>query len=97
MAVQLNDKAVAFVQQLIQQGKVDKEGDWSDNQPTADDENAFLDDHTYEEYGNWFLGINPEASPDTKERYEFPFGNFKSVFRNGLIAARATCRPVSSR
>lgn len=87
MAVQLNDKAVAFVQQLIQQGRVDKEGNCSENQPTAEEENAFLDGHSYEEYGNWFLGINTEASPESKERYELPYGNFKRVFRSGLIAA----------
>ena len=87
MAIQLNDKAVAFARQLIQQGNVDKEDDWSAHQPTPETENEFLADHSYDEYGNWFLGINPDASPETKELYEFPYGNFQKVCRAGLIAA----------
>ena len=87
MAVQLNEKAVAFARQLIQQGKIDKDGDWSDHQPTSEEENDFIAAHDYETYGNWFLGINPDASPETKERYEFPYGNFKTLCRSGLIAA----------
>ena len=87
MAVQLNDKAMAFARELIKQGKVDRDGDWSSDQPTTESENEFLADHSYEEYGNWFLGVNPDADPETKERYEFPYGNFQTVCRAGLIAA----------
>lgn len=89
MALKLNDDAVAYAEQLIQQGRVDREGDWAENQPTADSENQYLQstDNNYKEYGKWFLGVNPDANPDTKERYEFPYGNFKKVYRSGLIAA----------
>ena len=87
MAVELNHKAVAFAKNLIQQGNVDREGDWSAHQPTTETENEFLADHSYEEYGNWFLGLNPDADPETKERYSFPYGNFQKVCRAGLIAA----------
>ncbi len=87
MAIELNKSAVAFAQQLIQQGRIDKEGDWASGQPSTEDENTFLADHDYKEYGNWFLGINSDANPETKEYCEFPYGNFKKLFRSGLIAA----------
>jgi len=87
MAVELNHQAVAFAKNLIKQGKIDRDGDWSAHQPTPETENEFLADHSYEEYGNWFLAINPGANPETKERYEFPYGNFQTVCRAGLIAA----------
>ena len=35
----------------------------------------------------WFLGIEPDAPEDTKERYHFPVGDFSKVYRQGLIAA----------
>ena len=87
MAVELNHKAVDFARQLIEQGKVDRDGDWAAHQPTTESENEFLADHSYQEYGTWFLGVNADADEETKERYEFPYGNFQTVCRAGLIAA----------
>ena len=89
MDVKLHSAAVSYAEQLIQQGRVDREGDWASNQPTPDSENAFLEAHKddYKEYGNWFIGVHPDADPNTKERYAFPIGNFKKIFRSGVIAA----------
>lgn len=87
MAVVLNEKAAEYARNMIQQGRFDLEGDWESNQPTSESEDAYLADHSYDEYGNWFLGFNPDADPNTKERYEFPIGNFKKIFRSGVIAA----------
>ncbi len=87
MPLKLNAKAVEYAKQMIQQGRIDTQGDWASNQPTAQSENDFLADNDYDAYGNWFLGENSDANPDTKERYEFPIGNFKKIFRSGLIAA----------
>ncbi len=87
MAVVLNQRGLSYATNLIQQGRFDSEGDWASNQPSPADGDAFLKDHSFDEYGNWFLGMNPDANPDTKERYEFPVGNFKKIFRSGVIAA----------
>ena len=89
MALILNEEALAYAEQLIQQGRVDREGDWTVNQPTPESEDAFLasTNNNYELYGKWFLGINTDADPDTKERYEFPYGDFKKIYRAGVIAA----------
>ena len=87
MAVELNHKAIAFARKLIQKGNVDTSDTWEVHQPTHETENEFLADHSYEEYGNWFLGINADADPETKERYEFPYGNFITVCHAGLVAA----------
>lgn len=87
MAVILNPTAMAYAEQLIQQGRVDRDGDWAANQPTTESGDQFLANHNYEEYSKWHLGVNPDANPNTKECYEFPYGNFKKVFKSGLIAA----------
>lgn len=85
----LNPAAVEHARQLIQQGKINKERDnWSEDKPNPASENAFLSDHNIDEYGKWFLATVDGTNPDTKEHYEFPYGNFDEVFRSGLIAAK---------
>ena len=63
-------------------------GDWGDAQPSADDENAFLEKHSWKEYGEWHLGLTDGASEDTKSRYGFVFGDFRRVHRSGLLACQ---------
>jgi len=85
----LNAAAVEHARQLIQQGKVNKDRDnWSEDKPNPELENAFLSNHNMNEYGTWFLATADGTNPDTKEHYEFPYGNFNEVFRSGLIAAK---------
>ncbi len=60
--------------------------EWGDVQPSADDENAYLESHDWEEYGAWHLGLTEGASDETKARYGFVYGDFRRVHRMGLIA-----------
>lgn len=62
--------------------------DWGEVQPKAADENAFLGSHSWDEYGEWFLGLTEGASEETKARYAFVYGDFRRVHRTGLIACR---------
>jgi hypothetical protein len=57
-------------------------------QPKADDENAFLEAHSWADYGEWFLGLTSGATDETKGRYAFVFGDFRRVHRSGLIACQ---------
>ncbi|MDT8307656.1 MAG: hypothetical protein RRC07_17110 [Anaerolineae bacterium] len=84
----VNDAAVKKAKALIRDGKVDMESDWSETQPSADEENGYLEDHAWDEYGEWFLAIDTNASEETKDRYNFPYGDFKKVHRDGVIAAK---------
>jgi hypothetical protein len=47
-----------------------------------------LDRHDWKAYGEWYLGLDAEASEETKERHSFPYGDFRRVHRSGLIAAK---------
>jgi hypothetical protein len=87
MAVKLHSKAISFAESLIKQGRVNRTAEWSQNKPTSESGDEFLKSHTYEEYGKWFLGIDPSADHQTKEHYSFPIGNFKEIYRSGIIAA----------
>ncbi len=89
MSISVNPQAVAYARRLIQSGKIkNDEGHWGEHNPDAAEENAFLKKHEMEEYANWHLGLDKSKGADTKGGYKFPYGDFKTVHRDGLIAAK---------
>jgi hypothetical protein len=60
MAVTLNRRAFEHAKELISDGKFvyDERDDWSEHQPSAQQENEFIQRHGFAEYGKWHLGIN---------------------------------------
>ena len=60
--------------------------DWGEVQPRAEDQNAFLASHSWEEYARWHLGLTEGAEDETKARYAFVFGDFRRIHRSGVIA-----------
>jgi hypothetical protein len=58
VAVILNEKAYNRAKALVVEGRVvlDQRDDWSEHQPSAQQENEFIDDHGFAEYGRWYLG-----------------------------------------
>jgi hypothetical protein len=81
----VNEDAVKHARQLIDDGKVDVDTEWSDAAPSADDGNAEIEKHGYDGYGAWHLAVDPDASEETKGRYKFPYGDFTKVNRAALI------------
>jgi hypothetical protein len=55
-------------------------------QPSASDENDFLESHSWHEYGEWHLALTDGPKDETKARYAFVFGDFRRLHRSGLIA-----------
>ena len=88
MTVKLNRKALSHARRLVEDGKVvrDSRDAWSEDAPSTDDQNAFIDKHGYETYSEWFLGIDDEKDEETKGRYSFPFGDFSKVHRCAVIS-----------
>jgi hypothetical protein len=82
----LNEKAVAHARKLIEARRYVLNSDWGEKQPRADDENRYLDSHSWDEYAAWFLGLTDGATDETKGRYGFVFGDFRRIHRTGLIA-----------
>jgi hypothetical protein len=64
------------------------DSDWGDAQPRAEDENEFLESHTWDDYAEWHLGLTEGATEETKARYAFVFGDFRRLHRTGLIACQ---------
>lgn len=83
-----NKAAFEQAKSLITEAKVVRDSDWSEAQPSADDENSYLENHSWQDYGRWFLEEDTDENQNTKGRYGFPYGDFDSVHRSALIAAK---------
>ena len=96
MSIELNQPALRHARALIREGKVvrDGRGDWSEAQPTPDEENAFIERDGWTEYAHWHMGVDKSENRETKEAYSFPFGDFRKVHRRASSRARAA--PASS-
>jgi hypothetical protein len=91
MAVKLNRRAFEHAKELVSKGHFvfDERDAWSEHQPSAQEENDFIERHGFEEYAKWYLGVNDEKPEGTKGRYEFPYGDFKDVHRCGVLTAES--------
>ena len=82
----VNRKAVAHARKLIEAKQYVLRSDWGDRQPSAEDENHYLETHSWEQYAEWHLGLTVGAADETKSRYAFVYGDLRRVHRSGLIA-----------
>jgi hypothetical protein len=82
----LNEAAVAHARRLIEGRQYVLDSDWGEVQPRAEEQNAYLDSHSWEDYAAWHLGLTDTAKDETKARYAFVYGDFRRVHRSGLIA-----------
>jgi hypothetical protein len=91
MTVRLNNRAYSYARELLQEGRFvyDERDAWSEHQPSAQQENKFIQQHGFYEYGKWYLGINDQRPENTKGHYEFPYGDFENVHRCGVITAES--------
>ena len=84
----VNKKGVEHARKLIDARRYVLESAWGDVQPTAADENVFLESHSWDEYAAWHLGLTDGAEDETKARYAFVYGDFRRLHRMGLIACQ---------
>jgi hypothetical protein len=82
----VNKRAVARARQLIDSRQYVLDSDWGERQPRAEDENRYLESHSWDDYAEWHLGLTEGAEDETKARYGFVFGDFRRIHRTGLIA-----------
>jgi hypothetical protein len=82
----VNRRAVSHARRMIDAGRVVADSDWGAVQPRADDENAYLDAHSWADYAGWHLGLTDGARDETKARYAFVLGDFERIHRSAIIA-----------
>jgi hypothetical protein len=91
MSVKLYSPGFGHAKKLINEDKVvlDDRDQWSEHQPTADQENDFIAKHGMAEYGRWHLGIDDAEDEHKKARYKFPYGDFKKVHLCAVLSAES--------
>ena len=82
----VNERALARARRLIKSRQYVVRSEWGRVQPRAADEDAFLASHSWEEYGEWHLGLTAGARDETKARHAFVYGDFRRLHRSGIIA-----------
>jgi hypothetical protein len=83
---EVNKLAMANAERLIDARQYVLDSDWGAVQPRAEAQNAYLRNHSWDEYAAWHLGLTEGATDETKARYAFVYGDFRRVHRTGLIA-----------
>jgi hypothetical protein len=83
----VNDAAVEHAKRLIEARQYVLDSDWGEVQPRAEEQNAYLAKHGWEEYAAWHLGLTEGAGDETKARYGFVLGDFRRIHRTALIAS----------
>ena len=82
----VNDDAVTFVRGRIEAKQYVLDSDWGYVQPSADEQNAYVETHSWDDYSRWHLGLTVGATDETKARYAFVSGDLRRVHRSALIA-----------
>ena len=88
MTAKLSKSSYEYAKALIAKGKavLDSRDDWSEHQPTAEDENRFIEKHGIAEFRRWHLGIDESEPEQKKSRYKYPYGDFKKAHRCAILA-----------
>jgi hypothetical protein len=82
----VNERGVAHARELIDKRQYVLSSAWSDVQPDARAETAYLRRHSWDDYSAWHLGLTDGANDETKARYAFVYGDFRRIHRMGIIA-----------
>jgi hypothetical protein len=82
----VNQAGVERCRELIANKQYVLDSDWGERQPDAATQNAYLENHTFDDYSAWHLGLTEGANDETKARYAFVYGDFRRVHRTALIA-----------
>jgi hypothetical protein len=83
----VNPAGIEHAERLIAARQYVLRSEWNQRQPRAPQQNAYLKNHSWEEYAAWHLALTEGAKDATKARYAFVYGDFRRVHRMGLIAS----------
>lgn len=57
--------------------------------PAAQQENEYIEQHGWDDYARWYLGMDDDQDVDTKAHDKFPYGDFDKVHRCGVLAGES--------
>jgi len=82
----VNPEGIEHAHRLIDGHQYVVQSRWTDAQPSAEQENEYLERHGWPEYAAWHLATTDGASDETKARYAFVLGDFRRIHRMAIIA-----------
>ncbi len=87
MAIKLHQAAYDHAKKLIEGGlEVNHQtGNWHEAAPTRDEIAKFLETHYISEYALWFLGVDTDIKEERVEKYHYPYGDLKIVYKSALL------------
>lgn len=88
MPVHVHRNGLEHARRLVADAHYVKDSDWSEAQPSTDDENDFIDRNGWGAYAGWHLAEDTDEGEETKGRYKFPYGDLRRVHRSALVAAK---------
>ena len=83
----VNERGVAKARELIAARQYVLDSQWGDVQPTAAQENAYLERHSWDEYAGWFVGLT--EGPALRTFITCP-SRFASSIIDALLSISAT-------
>src|SRR3979411_3022070 len=91
MTVKLNNSGFEQAKNLVDEGAValDDRDDWSEHQPSTEQENRYIEEHGLAAFGRWHHGIDVAGNEDTRDHYKFPYGDFDKIHRCAVLAAES--------
>jgi len=89
MSIKINQAAYDHAVEIIKDGlEVEHDvSNWKEVKPDVDEMARYLNTHSLDEYGLWFLGINSDADQNSKDKFVYPYGDFAVLHKSALIAA----------
>ena len=87
MALELNAAGLVFAEKMIEDGNYRISTMWRESHP-SERAQADLLARGWEEAAKWYLALDPGAPQGSQASLHYPVGDFKSIHRSGLIAAR---------
>ena len=84
----VNTDGIAYAKQLLEQGMYRLSTPWRTVQPSETAARKFWEQQGAADYARWHLALDPAQPEGSPERYLLPLGDFKSIHRSGIVAAR---------
>ncbi len=86
--MKLNPIAVEKAKQLLDDGQFRISTPWREVRPSNEVEERYFHQLGAQEFGEWYLAVDPDAPEGSRARYQYPIGDFNAVHRSGLVAAK---------
>ncbi len=82
----VNERALVHAYDLIEHRRFVIGTDWDESHPTPVEQQAFIDEHSWDAFALWHLAIADDSPRETIARHQFALGDFHRVHRSALVS-----------